>query len=120
MKHLSSLFFLLALQLSLMAQDPSAQLTTVEQKLSARGSDISDILGDKAFMPLHSLTAFRDIIKKYANAGKVNIVTADEPGTRITVKVQVTDEAGNPQRNMLVYVYHTSSKGWYSATAAHV
>ena len=103
-----------------MAQDPSAQLTTVEQKLSARGSDISDILGDKAFMPLHSLTAFRDIIKKYANAGKVNIVTADEPGTRITVKVQVTDEAGNPQRNMLVYVYHTSSKGWYSDTAAHV
>ena len=71
-------------------------------------------------MPLHSLTSFREIIKKYAKAGKINIVSADEPGTRITVKVLVTDAAGNPQSNALVYVYHTSNKGWYSDTAAHI
>jgi protocatechuate 3,4-dioxygenase beta subunit len=71
-------------------------------------------------MPIHSLTPFREIIKKYAEAGKINIVSQDEPGTGITVKVLVTDAAGNPQSNALVYLYHTSNKGWYSDTAAHI
>ena len=120
MKLLSSLFFSLILQLSLIAQDQPAQLKSVEQKLSAGESGISDVLSGKAFLPLHSLTSFREIIKKYAKPGKINMVSADEPGTGITVKVLVTDVAGNPQGNALVYVYHTSDKDWYSDTAAHI
>ena len=120
MQHLLSLFFLLMLQFSVIAQDQSAQLKSVEQKLSVGKSGIRNILGNKAFMPLHSLTPFREIIKKYAKAGKINIVSADEPGTGITVKVLVTDALGNPQKNALVYLYHTSNKGWYSDTAAHI
>src|SRR3977135_974101 len=114
MKRLPSLFFSLMLPLSIMAQDQPAQLKSLEQKLSGGKSGISNILGDKALMPLHSLTSFREIIRKYAKAEKINIVSDGEPGIRITVKVLVTDAAGNPQSNVLVYVYHTSNKGWYS------
>jgi protocatechuate 3,4-dioxygenase beta subunit len=92
----------------------------VKQKLSRGESGISNIPGDKDLMPLHSLTSFRESIKKYAKAEKMNIISDDEPGVRITVKVLVTDAAGNPQSNALVYVYHTSDKGWYSDTAAHI
>jgi protocatechuate 3,4-dioxygenase beta subunit len=120
MKRLSTPFFFLVLQLSVIAQDPSVQLKSVERKLSGGESHVSDILCDKGLMSLHSLTSFREIIKKYAKAGKINMVSADEPGTGITVKVLVTDAVGNPQSNALVYVYHTSNKGWYSDTAAHI
>jgi protocatechuate 3,4-dioxygenase beta subunit len=106
MKRLSSLFFSMILPLSMVAQDQSAQLKSVEQKLSGGKSAISNILGDKTLMPLHSLTSFREVIKKYAKVEKINIVSDDEPGIRITVKVLVTDAAGNPQSNVLVYVYH--------------
>lgn len=120
MKRLSSLFFSLILSLLMTAQDQSAELKSVEQKLAGGKSGISNIPGDNALMPLHSLTSFRESIKKYAKAEKINIVSDDEAGVRITVKVLVTDAAGNPQSNALVYVYHTSDKGWYSDTAAHI
>jgi protocatechuate 3,4-dioxygenase beta subunit len=119
MKHFLLCFFLL-LQLSLPAQDRSAQLKLVEQKLAGGKTTISDILGDTSFLQLHSLTPFREIIKKYAKAGKIIIAPANEPGARITVNVRVIDERSNPQSNVLVYVYHTSNKGWYSDTAAHI
>ncbi|MEP6951389.1 MAG: hypothetical protein ABI863_19020 [Ginsengibacter sp.] len=120
MKRLSSLVFSLVLQLSVMAQDQSVQLKSVEQKLSGGTSGISNIPGDKAFMRLHSLTSFREIIEKYAKPENINIVSADERGIRIIVKVLISDAAGNPQSNALVYVYHTSNMGWYSDTAAHI
>jgi len=111
---------LLILQISLPAQDRSAQLKLVGQKLSDGQATTSDILGDESFLSLHSLTPFRELIRRYAKAGKINIISANEPGTKITAKVVVTDMNGIPKSNTLVYLYQTSSEGWYSDTAPHI
>jgi len=71
-------------------------------------------------MPLHSNTTFREVIKKHAVAGKTIMVTASEPGRRITVKGEIKKQDGIAIGDALVYVYQTSDKGWYSDTAAHV
>jgi len=59
-------------------------------------------------VPLHSLSSSGEIIKNYAIAGKINIISTEEPGTRIKVKVLVPDASGDLQINALVYVYNTS------------
>jgi protocatechuate 3,4-dioxygenase beta subunit len=63
-------------------------------------------------MPLHSQTAFREIIKHHATAGKLTIVTASEPGKKIKVKAVIKNQDGAPVNDALVYVYQTSDKGW--------
>jgi protocatechuate 3,4-dioxygenase beta subunit len=47
-------------------------------------------------------------------------VTPREPGEPLVVTAQVVDRDGTAVRDALVYVYHTSSRGWYSDRAAHV
>jgi protocatechuate 3,4-dioxygenase beta subunit len=71
-------------------------------------------------MSLHSLTPFRDVIAKHAKPGKVIMVTPAEPGKKITVKAGLKTAEGKPLDNALVYLYHTSDKGWYSDTGAHI
>src|SRR5262249_11285300 len=44
----------------------------------------------------------------------------DEPGTRIIAKGTTVDPSGSPVAGAMVYVYHTSAKGWYSDNAAHI
>lgn len=48
------------------------------------------------------------------------MVTPAEPGKKITVKGALKTADGKPIDDALVYLYHTSDKGWYSDTGAHI
>lgn len=98
----------------------AAIISNLDKDLVTKQKTISGLLSDPAFMYLHSLTPFREIIKKNADTDPVTIVTSTEPGTRIVVNGTVTDRSGQPLAGILVYFYHTSDKGWYSDTGVHI
>ena len=104
----------------LFSQDTNKLLAEIDAKLAKGQTNISAVLSDPGYMPLHSQTAFRQIIKKHAKAGKLKIITDTEPGKKITVKGKIESSNGKPLNDALVYFYHTSDKGWYSDTAAHI
>lgn len=92
----------------------------IDANLSSGKSSVSDILVNSSYMNLHPQEAFRQLIKKYAKQEKIRLVTAEEPGTRMTVEGKIVDKNHKPLSNVLVYVYHTDAKGWYADTAGHV
>lgn len=102
------------------AQDVNPQLEQIGAALSSSQKTTSQVLSDKKYMKLHPLTAFREMIKKYAATGRAVMVTDDEPGKRITVKGRVLSKKGAPVAGAVVYVYQTSARGWYTDTTAHV
>jgi len=101
-------------------QDNSTLINDIDRKLAANQTTISKVLSNAAYMHLHSLTEFREIIKKHARPGKLLMVTDDEPGRKITVKGSVKRKNGEPVTDALVYLYQTSARGWYADTAPHV
>ena len=120
MKAFLLIFGFTGLHIFLSAQDIAAQLRSIEQKLSSGQESVTQILTDPSYMQLHSKTEFRELIKRFAKQEKITLVTATEPGTRITVKGKIVDKNDKPLSKVLVYVYHTDNKGWYSDTAGHV
>jgi len=113
-------FFFCILFSSACISQPAEQIKTLNTKLAKGETTISQILSDPVYMSLHSLTPFRDIIKQNAKAEKIKLNIDAEPGTKITVKGLIFDRSGKPLANKLVYVYQTSSEGWYSDTAPHI
>jgi protocatechuate 3,4-dioxygenase beta subunit len=101
-------------------QNINAALQKLEKQLDGKTTTVSNILQDSDYMYLHSQTEFRELIKKHAPVGKITIITPAEPGKKIKVKCKVTGKDGKAFTNALVYAYHTSAKGWYSDTAAHI
>jgi protocatechuate 3,4-dioxygenase beta subunit len=120
MKFYSVLSILLFSHFSSHAQDDTKMIQQIDDYLTNSKTTISKILSDNHFMALHPVTAFREVIKKHAKAEKVILVTDDEPGTRITVKAVVKTKSGEVLKNVLVYLYQTSDKGWYAADRPHV
>ncbi|MEO6252983.1 MAG: hypothetical protein ABIO79_06745 [Ferruginibacter sp.] len=112
--------FLATLFSSACLSQPTDQIKDLNTKLINGETTISRILSDPAYISLHSLTAFREIIKQNAKAEKIKLNTMAEPGTNITVKGSTLNRFGKPLINALVYVYQTSSQGWYSDTAPHI
>ena len=102
------------------SQDIDKAIADIDSRLIKGQTTISAILSDPANMHLHAKTAFREVIKKHAKPEKLTMITKDEPGKRITVKISIIDPSGKPLNNTVVYLYHTSDKGWYSDTAAHI
>jgi len=102
------------------AQSATESIKNINSKLRAGETTISNVLSDPSFMPLHSLTPFREIIRQNAKPEKIKISTVNEPGTAITVKGIILGASGNPLVNNLVYVYQTSTEGWYSDSAPHI
>ncbi len=98
----------------------SKTIEVLNEKLQKGALTLSEVLTNKEWMSLHSLTAFRNVIKQNAKTGNVHLTNADEPGLRMTVKGSVADKSGKPWSDVLVYVYQTSDKGWYADTAAHI
>ncbi|MBL7829021.1 MAG: hypothetical protein JNJ57_20470 [Saprospiraceae bacterium] len=80
----------------------------------------SQVLTNPEWMKLHSLTAFRELIKVHAKSEPLTITVPDEPGLKTTIKAKATDRNGAPMADVLVYFYQTDTKGWYADTAAHV
>jgi protocatechuate 3,4-dioxygenase beta subunit len=115
-------FFLLTLFFAScsFSQGTDKEIADIETKLSKGQTNISAVLSDTKYMHLHSQTPFRQLIKKYAKAGKVKIIADTEPGKKITVKGKIETAEGKALSNALIYFYHTSDKGWYSDTAAHI
>ena len=95
-------------------------LSEIDSKLAKGQTSNSAVLSDPNYMFLHSQTAFRQVIKKHAKPGKVTIITDAEPGKKITVKGTIKTSNNKMLNDALVYFYHTSDKGWYSDTAAHI
>lgn len=119
-KSLSILLINFFLAFPVFGQDPSATISTIDKELNSGKKTVSDILKDTGFMFLHSLTPFREVIKRNARAETITIIANTEPGVRIEVNGIVTNRSGQPLKNILIYFYHTSDKGWYSDTAVHI
>lgn len=108
--------------------DPPGALTTEESQLLAearsalesRKSDVSAVLIDSKYAGLHAHTEFRELIAAHASAKPLTIAGADEPGPRLTVRFEFVGPQQRPIADALVYVYHTSAKGWYSDKGAHI
>jgi protocatechuate 3,4-dioxygenase beta subunit len=89
-------------------QNSSDVISNIDQQLKEGKTTITKILSSDSLMYLHSLTPFREVIKANAKAEK------------ITVNGLVVNKNGEPQKNVLMYFYHTSDKGWYSDTGVHI
>lgn len=113
-------FCLTALAQTACAQDAGTTIQSISEQFQKGRLTVTEALTNKAWMPLHTQPAFREIIRQNARAEKITLTTPDEPGLKTTVKGSVADHAGNPVGGALIYVYQTSDKGWYSDTAAHI
>ena len=106
-----------------MAAEDKALLARAKEALDSK-KDPAAILADPAFMPLHARTEFRELIKAHAKvhtqASPLTLVTPAEPGTKLQVTFEFQDTSGKPIAGALLYLYHTSAKGWYSDKAAHI
>jgi protocatechuate 3,4-dioxygenase beta subunit len=80
----------------------------------------TDIMIDPVYLAVHQFPRFRALIRELAQSAKATIVTPTEPGVPLTVFGRVVDGDGRRLTGAIVYVYQTSSKGWYSDRAAHV
>ena len=120
MKYAISALTFCSLSLFSSCQQPANQVKEINENLQQGKITASQVLSDPSLMSLHSLTEFREAIKKNAKAEIITMVTPNEPGTKITVRGRITDKAGIAKADQLVYVYQTSSEGWYSDTAPHI
>jgi protocatechuate 3,4-dioxygenase beta subunit len=84
------------------------------------GKSTTDILTDPSYLPAHPFPRFRRLVRQSGRSSRLTLVTPAEPGAPLTVTARVVDREGRPMGGARVYVYHTSSRGWYAARAAHV
>ena len=113
-------FFAVAVSSCAQNKTTDAVLLEEAQKKLKEGTSVSAILTDPKYMQIHPLTEFRDAIKDKATTDVLKVSTTEEPGKKIRVKGMVTNTAGKPVAGALVYLYHTSSAGWYAADRPHV
>ncbi|MFN0135418.1 MAG: hypothetical protein ACKVS9_04785 [Phycisphaerae bacterium] len=95
-------------------------LRAAEEELKQSGVSVSDVLCEARFAGLRARTEFRELVAKKAKSGPLTICGPEEPGTRMVVTLKVLDMQDKPVEDALVYVYHTSAKGWYSDRGAHI
>lgn len=97
------------------ASEPRALLARARQALESGKADVSAVLSDPAYMPLHEHQPFRQLIRDHAKGSRVKIVTRDEPGQRMIAAGRVLQADGKPAGRTLVYVYQTNDQGLYQA-----
>jgi protocatechuate 3,4-dioxygenase beta subunit len=100
------------------AQDETKKIAEIAQQLESETKSVSDVLTDPTYMRFHSLASFRQVISKNAKQEKITLANSQEPGTPVTINVRLQGRAS--VSNLLIYVYHTDNKGWYSDTAPHI
>lgn len=120
LKYCGTILLLIHFANPVFSQSISEQINSIDTRLSKVETTVTQVITDTTLMHLHSLTAFREVIKKNALPEKIKLNAVNEPGTAITVKGIVVDELGNAQTNKLVYVYQTSARGWYADTGVHI
>jgi protocatechuate 3,4-dioxygenase beta subunit len=97
-----------------------AEIAKLSKLLAAKTVDVSGVLGNPAYQPLHDRPSFRELIRENARGSRVLLVTPGEPGNRLIVTGTVRRSDGKPAAGARVYAYQTSAKGWYSDKAPHV
>ena len=99
--------------------ETQALLERIGKTLESGTADVSAVLTDPAWLPLHERTSFRELIARHAKSPRVKIVTPREPGDRLVVTGMLRQAGGQPLAGALVYVYQTDARGWYSDRAPH-
>lgn len=100
--------------------DTAQIIRRTDQQLSKGEKWVSAVLTDTTLFFLHSVPAFREVIKKHAKAEKIRLSAPTEPGIPTRIEVYVVDGLDKPVANALVYLYQTDARGWYADTAIHV
>jgi protocatechuate 3,4-dioxygenase beta subunit len=107
--------------------DPPGQETEAVQRLIDRakaaleaGGSTTTLLTDPSFLPAHEWPRFRKLVRDSAQPSPLTIVSPNEPGDPLIVTGRIVGRDGRPVPAAVLYVYQTSSKGWYSDRAAHV
>lgn len=83
------------------------------------GVSPSAVLCNPLYASVHPFPSFRAALKSHATSSPLTMVAKDEPGERAILRLALVTMDRTPLRNALIYLYHTSSKGWYSDSAAH-
>ncbi len=96
-----------------------ALLERADKALGSGAADVSAVLTDPAWLPLHERTSFRELIARHAKSPRVRLVTSKEPGDRMVATGTLRQAGGKPLAGALVYVYQTDARGWYSDKAPH-
>ena len=107
--------------------DPPGEETAEDAVLIAaalkqldRGGSPSSVLCDPHYTAIHAFPRFRAGIKARATAALLTMAARSEPGERAVLQLEMKAKDGTPLGNALLYLYHTSSRGWYSDKAYHV
>lgn len=85
MKIYIPLLYFVFVSCSSPGQDANRLIRQIDGQLAKRQTSISKVLSDTAFMFLHPLTEFREVIKRHAKTEKVTMVSPVEPGKKIKV-----------------------------------
>jgi len=109
-----------AVSRSVKPEEIGALIDRAEQSLATNRSDVSAILSDPLYLPAHGWPRFRDLIKTHAKGSSITIVTPQEPGTRLRVRLRLVEPDGSASPGALVYFYHTDARGDYGPNDAHV
>lgn len=120
MKTLFMFLAILPFWLSCSSQDQKLTVTEIGKQLAQGRVNTNALLTDPATMAYHSLTPFRELIKKFATTEPLSITVPYEPGVSMIAKGIITDKSGKPRKGLLLYFYQTDNKGWYADTAGHV
>ncbi len=96
-----------------------ALIDRAESALKSNGSDISAILSDPAFLPVHGWPRFRQLARTHARSS-LTIVTPQERGKRLRVRMRLVEAGGSASIGALVYFYHTDDRGDYGPNDAGV
>lgn len=108
------------------AQPPGKETPDVAQLIDEAAAkmktreQLEAVLADAKYMPLHPYPRFRRAVERNAPVGGIEYAGPAEPGERMTVRLRLTDAAGEPVEGVVVYAYQTSAKGFYAQDAAHV
>lgn len=96
------------------------QMIDEAQSSLERGeTDATGLLTSFIYLRVHAFPRFRELIRKHAKPN-ATIVIPSEPGDALMVSGVIRDKRGTPINGALIYVYQTSSRGWYSDKAPHI
>jgi protocatechuate 3,4-dioxygenase beta subunit len=97
-----------------------ALIERAEQALNAKRADVSAVISDQEYLSAHAWPRFRELIKAHAKGSIITIVTPQEPGKRLRVRMRLVEADGSASVGALVYFYHTDGRGDYGPNVARV
>jgi hypothetical protein len=98
----------------------AALIDRAERSLVANGSDVSAIMSDSAYLSARAWPRFRELIRGHSKGSSVTIVTPEEPGKRIRMRMHLIEADGSASVGALVYFYHTDARGDYGPNDAEI